>query len=124
MPLNPQRGEVWYIVLDPTVGAEIRKTRPCVVISDSDIGILPLRLIVPLTTWQGTFAGYSWQVKIEATPGSGLSKTSAADVFQMRSVSLARFASAGPTGILPAESLAAIVEALAFIVAYAPDAEG
>jgi mRNA interferase MazF len=31
----PRRGEIWWVNLDPTVGAEIKKTRPCVVISNS-----------------------------------------------------------------------------------------
>jgi mRNA interferase MazF len=31
----PRRGEIWWATLDPTVGAEINKTRPCVVISNS-----------------------------------------------------------------------------------------
>lgn len=31
----PQRGEIWWTKLDPTVGSEIRKTRPCVVITSS-----------------------------------------------------------------------------------------
>lgn len=29
----PERGEIWWVALDPTLGSEIRKTRPCVVIS-------------------------------------------------------------------------------------------
>ena len=31
--MTPERGEIWWVALDPTLGAEIRKTRPCVVIS-------------------------------------------------------------------------------------------
>jgi len=31
----PRRGEVWWARLDPTVGSEINKTRPCVVVSSS-----------------------------------------------------------------------------------------
>lgn len=30
---NPLRGEVWWVQLDPTVGSEIAKTRPCVVVT-------------------------------------------------------------------------------------------
>jgi mRNA interferase MazF len=30
--MTPRRGEVWWVRLDPTLGAEIQKTRPCVVI--------------------------------------------------------------------------------------------
>ena len=29
----PERGEIWWVALDPTLGSEIRKTRPCVVVS-------------------------------------------------------------------------------------------
>jgi mRNA interferase MazF len=29
----PERGDIWWVTLDPTLGSEIRKTRPCVVIS-------------------------------------------------------------------------------------------
>lgn len=29
--MTPRRGEVWWVSLDPTLGSEIRKTRPCVV---------------------------------------------------------------------------------------------
>ena len=31
----PRRGEIWWANLDPTVGSEINKTRPCLVISNS-----------------------------------------------------------------------------------------
>jgi len=47
-----RRGEVWLINLDPTVGSEIKKTRPAVIVNDDAIGILPLRVIVPITAWQ------------------------------------------------------------------------
>ena len=32
-----KRGEVWLVNLDPTVGSEIRKSRPCVVISPPEL---------------------------------------------------------------------------------------
>jgi mRNA interferase MazF len=44
-----QRGEVWLINLDPTIGAELRKTRPAIIVNDDAIGILPLKVIVPVT---------------------------------------------------------------------------
>jgi len=45
------RGEIWLIALDPTSGSEIRKTRPCVVISPSEMND-HLRTIIaaPMTT--------------------------------------------------------------------------
>ena len=42
------RSEVWLINLDHTVEAEIQKTRPAVIVNDDAIGVLPLRVIVPI----------------------------------------------------------------------------
>jgi mRNA interferase MazF len=33
----PQRGEIWWVRLDQTIGSEIRKTRPCLVVSTNVI---------------------------------------------------------------------------------------
>ncbi len=50
--LNIRRGEIWLLNLDPTIGAEIRKTRPVIVVNSDSIGILPIRLVAPLTEWK------------------------------------------------------------------------
>jgi mRNA interferase MazF len=50
------RGEVWLVSFDPGVEAEIRKTRPAVIVSSDIVGVLPLRVVVPITTWQPEFA--------------------------------------------------------------------
>lgn len=48
---RPARGEVWLVNLDPTVGSEIQKTRPCVVVSPPEINDnLPTMLVAPLTS--------------------------------------------------------------------------
>ena len=86
-----RRGEVWLIDLDPTVGAEIRKTRPAVIVSDDRVGVLPLRVIVPITEWQMRYAVAPWMVQLEPSPESGLEKRSAAGTFQVRSVAQGRF---------------------------------
>ena len=45
------RGEVHLVNLDPTVGSEIRKTRPCVVVSPDELNQYPRTAIVaPMTT--------------------------------------------------------------------------
>lgn len=45
------RGEVWWISLDPTQGSEIRKTRPCVVLSHDTLNRLRHTVVVvPLST--------------------------------------------------------------------------
>lgn len=85
------RGEVWLINLDPTIGAEIKKTRPAVVVNDDAIGLLPLKIIVPITDWKDYYAIAQWMVKIYPNVNNGLDKISSADTFQIRSLSHERF---------------------------------
>ena len=45
------RGEVWLAALDPTIGSEIRKTRPCVVVSPPEMhDYLRTVIVAPMTT--------------------------------------------------------------------------
>src|ERR1035441_4670017 len=51
MEVIPERGDIWWVALDPALGSEIRKTRPCVVIS---VKVLNERrrtvIVVPLSS--------------------------------------------------------------------------
>jgi mRNA interferase MazF len=45
------RGEIWLVKLDPTHGSEIRKTRPCVVVSPAEMhDHLRTAIVAPMTT--------------------------------------------------------------------------
>ncbi|MGF6758595.1 type II toxin-antitoxin system PemK/MazF family toxin [Paraburkholderia sp. GAS42] len=45
------RGEVWLVALDPTIGSEIQKTRPCVVVSPAELhDHLRTVIVAPMTT--------------------------------------------------------------------------
>jgi mRNA interferase MazF len=45
------RGEIWLVNLDPTVGSEIKKTRPCVVVSPAEMhDHLRTVIMAPMTT--------------------------------------------------------------------------
>jgi mRNA interferase MazF len=85
------RGEVWLIDLDPAVGSEIRKTRPAVIVNDDAVGLLPLRVIVPITEWKDRYGVAPWMVQILPSSENGLDKLSAADAFQVRSLARQRF---------------------------------
>lgn len=86
-----KRSEIWLINLDPTIGAEIQKTRPAIIVNDDSLGLLPLRVIVPVTDWKERYSAAPWMVKIERDEINKLSKVSAVDCFQVRSVSNDRF---------------------------------
>ena len=46
-----KRGEIWLAALDPTLGSEIRKTRPCIVISPPEMhDYLRTAIVAPMTT--------------------------------------------------------------------------
>lgn len=46
-----KQGEVWLVALDPTVGSEIQKTRPCLIVSPDEVNALLRRKIVaPMTS--------------------------------------------------------------------------
>jgi mRNA interferase MazF len=46
-----RRGEIWLAALDPTMGAEIQKTRPCLVVSPPEMNdFLRTVTVVPMTT--------------------------------------------------------------------------
>jgi mRNA interferase MazF len=85
-----KQSEIWQIELDPAIGAEMKKIRPGLIINTDALGKLPLKVIVPITEWKEYYAGYQWMVKITPTGRNGLKKTSAADCFQIRSVSIER----------------------------------
>ncbi len=81
-----KQGEIWLVNLDPTLGAEIKKTRPAIVINDDTLGRLPLKIIVPLTDWKDRYTVAPWMVKMKADKQNKLIKDSSADCFQIRSV--------------------------------------
>lgn len=88
---NPSRGEIWLVDLDPTQGQEIQKTRPVVIISTDLFAPIPLRIVIPITTWQDKFDRRPFMVKLPSTATNGLARDSAANVLQVRSLSTQRF---------------------------------
>lgn len=63
------RGEVYLVRLDPTLGSEIRKTRPCVVVSPDELNqYLRTVIVAPMTTGG---PGYPWRVPCRFQRRSG-----------------------------------------------------
>ena len=80
--------------LDPTIGAEMKKTRPCLIVSPDEINTyLKTVIIVPLTSTQ---RGLPTRILIKATKESGLSNDSYAALDQLKTVDKSRLS--GPIG--------------------------
>jgi mRNA interferase MazF len=80
----PRRGEVYLVAFDPTVGHEIQKTRPAVVIqNDVSNRYSPITIVAAISS---QFAEPPHPREVVLPTSSGLSKPSAAILNQIRSV--------------------------------------
>lgn len=111
---SPKRGEIWLVNLEPTLGSEIKKIRPVVIINSDAIGKLPLRLIAPITDWKTHFNRNPWHIKIKPDDINNLTKLSAVDTLQLRGVDLIRFQK--KIGNLSPENMTAITLAIITII--------
>lgn len=111
-PATIRLGEVWLVNLNPTMGDEIQKKRPCVVLSADGLGRLRLKTIVPITA---TAKEQSlWHVAIAPNQNNGLTKSSVADAFQIRTLSLNRFIQR--LGTLSAQQMDDVAAAAAIVL--------
>ena len=113
---SPSRGEVWLVRLPRAVGVELQRDRPAVVIGSPAFDAAPIRIVVPLTTWQEAFQGRINKLQIPAHDRNGLAADSAADFLQVRSVSTERFIE--QIGALDAEQVEEIVAGLVIAIDY------
>ena len=88
IPVYVSRGDIWQVDLHGSVGNEIRYERPVVVVTPDEIGMLPLAIVCPITEWKDYFADNVWHVKLEPNQTNGLTKPSAVDALQLRSLSM------------------------------------
>lgn len=89
MPMN--KGNIISVGLDPTIGAEMQKTRPCVVVSPDEMNnSLKTVIIVPLTS---SIKEIPTRILIKATPTSGLKNDSYAAADQVKTIDKMRIVS-------------------------------
>ena len=63
-----KRGEVYWVNLDPTMGSEIKKTRPALVISTNDLNVALPRIIVAPITSKGQPLGCRPELEFNGRP--------------------------------------------------------
>ncbi len=113
---SPARGEIWLVALDPTIGSEIRKTRPAIVVSSDEIGRLPIKLVAPVTDWKDVFGWNTWHIRPEPNAQNGLAKVSAVDTLQLRGLDTQRFVR--KLGTIEPSAMNRIAAAIALVVEY------
>jgi mRNA interferase MazF len=86
--MNINQWEIWMVDSNPTKGEETSKLRPVIVVNDQHLGKLNLRVVVPITDVKVVNV---WHHEIIPNKANGLSKNSAADCFQLKSLSCDRF---------------------------------
>lgn len=82
-------GEIWLVNFSPNVGAEIGKIRVAVIVSNDVVGVLPLKVVVPIT--EPLKKIQNWHLPLVPNKVNGLDKKCVADCFQVKSVSKERF---------------------------------
>ncbi len=107
--IQPRRGEVYLVSLDPTVGAEIRKTRPAVVVQNNPANRRSPITIVAALTSQFEEPLYPTEVRVRA-PEGGLTADSVVLLNQIRSVDKGRLVRR--LGVLNTETMKEIDRAL------------
>lgn len=108
-----KQGEIWQINLDPTVGSEMKKVRPCLILNSNAVGKLALKVIAPLTDFKKHYRAVPWMVIVEPDAHNQLKKTSAIDLFQVRSLSQKRLVK--KTGFVDQKILIHCKEALEIV---------
>ena len=82
-----KRGMLLDVNLDPTLGSETGKIRPCIIVTNDVYNQrVPVIQVVPITAWSAKKAKITTNVEINPTRSNGLSKKSIADCLQTRPI--------------------------------------
>ncbi|RLA71137.1 MAG: type II toxin-antitoxin system PemK/MazF family toxin [Epsilonproteobacteria bacterium] len=106
--------DIYLVDLNPTKGAETKKARPCIIVSNDDVGILPLKVVVPLIGHKDIHNNKSWLIPIDVTLENGLAKKSTADALNIRSVSDTRIIKR--IGVLDEETYLRLLHAMKIVL--------
>lgn len=101
---HPARGQIYWVELDPTVGTEIKKTRPCLIFSiDAYNKKMPRVIIIPITSQIQTVHPFQVLVAVDGKKGKVMSD-------QIRCVDKGRLK--GIVGILSPEKMEEVANSI------------
>lgn len=104
----PARGEIWWVRLDPTEGSEIRKTRPCLVLTADTLNRFRRTVVViPYSTVAAAHPPITIKVTCQGKPAVAV-------IDQVRAIARERLVERIERA--PEEQFAAVTEALAVVL--------
>ena len=105
-----KRGDLWWVCLDPTQGSEIKKTRPCLVLTSNTLNRLRKTVVVvPLSTAAQAHPPITLPVTCQ-------NKSAVAIIDQIRAVAKHRFHSRIET--VTADEIEAVCKAISSILEF------
>ena len=112
-------GEIYSVNLDPTIGDEIKKRRPAIIINGGHDKHLKLAIVVPVTAWSPYWDENPFFVTLKPNSKTGLSKKSSVDCYQIRAISHNRFVK--KIGSISNTEINLIKKAIALILYIEPE---
>jgi mRNA interferase MazF len=107
-------GDIFWVNLDPTVGDEIKKKRPVVVLNQGHEKNLKISIVVLITGWKKHWDENPFFVVIKPSNQNRLQKKSAIDCFQIRAINHKRFMDR--IGKITAKQMSDVKKALSLIL--------
>jgi len=112
----PTRSQIWLADLEPSIGDEVRKTRPVLIVGRNGLCPLRLAIICPIRARRRKHDRYDWLIKVTPDANNGLDKVSSIDAFQVRCVSFKRMIA--KIGELDDETVATVARTVAVCVGF------
>jgi mRNA interferase MazF len=114
--LRYRRGEIWWVNLDPLMGSETAKKRPCLILQN-DVGnsLSDTTMVAPLL--RGS-KNYPFVVNVEANVGNGLDENRGIHLEQMRVVDSRRIEN--KLGILDDKYWGKVQQAVCIVLGFNP----
>jgi len=107
-------GDLYWVNLAPTIGDEIQKKRPVLILNEGHEKHLNLAIVVPITSWNSAWENHPFFITLLPSGQNGLKKKSVVDCFQLRAISHKRFC--GQIGVIRSDEMEQVKRAVAFIL--------